>query len=101
MNVVKFSDLVQDRIKSCIETMRYKRNEYAEEQDVLRNFRDAGRVAGVPAEKALFGMWLKHLISLMDMIDGKTEYDLAMINEKFIDNHNYLYLLEALLRERL
>lgn len=101
MNSNKFNELVQSRIKSCLDTMKYKRNEYAEDDDVLRNFRDAGRVAGVTTEKALFGMWLKHLVSLMDMIDGKVEYDLALLDEKFKDNHNYLYLLEAILQESL
>ena len=57
---------------------------------------------GCTPEKALVGMWTKHIISILDIVDGieaKAPAD-AVIEEKIGDAVNYLILLEAMLKER-
>ena len=53
-------------------------------------------------EKALVGMWTKHIISILDIVDGldKKLVPVEMIEEKIGDAVNYLILLEAMLKDR-
>jgi len=94
-----------------------KSAEYSSDSDKLHNFKRAGRIAGTSPEKALMGMAMKHLVSILDIIDKLDnkcgtedcfpEYDylainqyMKMIHEKIGDLTNYLYLLEAHIIER-
>lgn len=53
-------------------------------------------------EKALLGMWIKHVISIADCInddDDRQDVKISMWDEKIGDAINYLILLEALIKE--
>ena len=50
-------------------------------------------------QKALAGMFMKHLVSVLDLIEGSLSPSEYMVNEKIGDAINYLILLEAVLKE--
>ena len=104
MNVIKFNEMLEERIKSEREVLASKNKEYASDIDKLHNFKRAGAMENCTPEKALVGMWAKHIISLLDIVDkidadgdGLTK---EMLEEKIGDAVNYLILLEALIKER-
>ena len=46
-------------------------------------------------------MMTKHVVSVIDLIEGRVPLTESAINEKFGDNINYLVLGEAALKEKL
>lgn len=83
--------------------LREKREEYERKNDRLHNFKVAARMDNETPEQALWGMYKKHIVSMIDMIHDTvfgTVPSEAMMNAKMNDLHNYLYLLEGLLEER-
>ena len=114
MNVIKFNVLLAKRIEATKRVLASKNKEYASDIDKLHNFKRAGAMENCTPEKALVGMWAKHIISLLDIvdkIDANEEEELTkiclgdgltkeMLEEKIGDAINYLILLEALIKER-
>jgi len=98
---MSFNDLVAHRCEKIQATLCKKEEEYAINGDRFHNFRVAARMDGETPEKALKGMWLKHLVSVFDMIAYPGDVTEYMIDEKIGDCINYLILLEGLLRERI
>jgi len=111
----KFEKLLDETIKRIKDTLAVKNTEYATDFDKLHNFKRAGEMLQCSPEKALIGMWTKHIISLLDIVDeleckcgtqscsfpafDTGEY-IATLEEKIGDAINYLILLEALIKER-
>ena len=104
MNEVTFIKILEDTIKNSRNTLGLKGNEYARE-DRLHNFKVAARIDDTTPEKALKGMSLKHIVSVFDLISDTDKkpykWTKEIIDEKIGDSINYLYLLKALLYERL
>jgi hypothetical protein len=103
MNCDQFDKILTNRLELTRTVLASKREEYAGEQrDRLHNFNRAAAMLGVTREAALVGMWAKHIISILDIVDdlkiGKKP-TLAIINEKIGDSMNYSALLEAMLIE--
>ena len=102
MNQESFSQILEARLKKIKDTLALKSKEYARE-DRLHNFKQAASFLGTTPEKALWGFSAKHIISIQDMINdlstGK-EHSIAMWEEKIGDAINYLFLLEALIKEK-
>lgn len=99
-----FMEMVKDRLFHCEYVLSPKGQEYARNGDRLHNFKDAGKLQGMTPEKALQGMWFKHVISILDIISDIDRGILPseeLINEKFTDVINYPLLLEALIKERI
>lgn len=94
-----FERVVQGRIGKIRATLAGKAREYAGGGDRLHNFKVAARIMGTTPAKALRGMFMKHLVSVFDIIDGGQANTSAMVDEKLGDCINYLILLEAVLRE--
>lgn len=97
----EFNSLVHDRILSIQSVLMSKAEEYSSKEDRLHNFKMAARVNNTTPELTLWGMYTKHLISVMDMVCGLQEPTEEMINEKIGDSINYHILLEAILKEKL
>jgi len=96
--------LVEKRHEKATHLLLYeKREEYERQNDRLHNFKVAARIDMETPEKSLWGMYKKHIVSLIDMINdtvfGTVPSD-KMMDAKMNDLHNYLYLLEGLLEER-
>jgi len=100
MNNKDFQDVLDRRLKLISEVLGNKAKEYATE-DRLHNFKRAASLLGVSSFKALAGMWSKHIVSVLDMVNqvGEKNFSKAYVDEKIGDSINYLILLEAMFEE--
>lgn len=102
MKTKQFKALVKSRL-GCISAMlTQKGKEYASDTDRLHNFKRAAKLRETTPEDALMGFFMKHLTSVLDMVDEieTKDFPVEYVNEKLGDCINYLILLEALLAER-
>jgi hypothetical protein len=101
MNQEKFDAVLNRRIDLIRQVLASKRKEYAQDGDRLHNFnRSASMLCGT-REAALIGMWTKHVVSILDIVDNfqNEKPSIAMVEEKIGDAINYLILLEAMMKE--
>lgn len=103
MKVEDFKKLVEARLGYVARTLQLKAAEYATD-DRLHNFKVAADLQGITAESALLGMWAKHIVSVVDIVNaiehtGKAP-DAALVSEKLTDTIAYALLLEGLIEER-
>jgi hypothetical protein len=100
-----FNVILKARLLKITKTLSSKAEEYADEGDRLHNFKAVAMMdEGETPERALKGMWKKHLVSVFDIIND-LDYEVLptvkCIDEKLGDAINYLILLEALIIERI
>jgi hypothetical protein len=101
MNPSDFAQIMRNRLIKCEFVLQPKGEEYSRQGDRLHNFKRAAEIEGCSPERALVGMWMKHVVSIIDIVNDLPELpDEAKLDEKFTDAINYLILLEALIRER-
>lgn len=93
-----FDELLAKRLECIRNTLGAKAKEYAK-GDRLYNFKRAAEIQQTTPQKALTGMFMKHMVSVLDLVEGSLENTEYMINEKIGDAINYLILLEAVLKE--
>jgi hypothetical protein len=105
MTSEEFDKIVEDRLSAVKEMLCKKRKEYASgTKDRFHNFQRASRMLGGSAMHALVGMWVKHIVSILDIVDDYGKVSLPtyeLINEKITDNIAYLVLLEGMIKEDL
>ena len=105
MGKINFADCIENRIQRIREVLSSKAEEYATDGNRFHNFDVAARILDCTPERALQGMMLKHIVSVLDLIQwAEEEEDLitaTVIDEKIGDTINYLILLEGLLLRRL
>ena len=99
MKTDQFEKLLKARLVKMEQTLGAKAREYATDSDRLHNFKVAAGISETSVEKALWGMALKHLVSVIDMIEGRTAVTPELVDEKIGDLINYLVLLEAVFME--
>ncbi len=97
-----------DRMYTIEKSIAAKAKEYAEEgEDRMHNFNTAQDVSGgrhKTRESAIFGMMLKHWVSILDILavlDKGELPDLALVKEKFGDMINYAMLMEGSIRHKI
>ena len=106
MKANDFFKLVERRINICQDTLVEKGKEYASNDDRLHNFKRCAEVRGHRATPSTAALWLatKHEVSIDDMVykipEGYKPTQ-EMIDEKFKDAVNYLFLLEGTLMDEL
>ena len=104
MTTKEFMKLVKNRFEICSSLLEGNKDaEYTRNDDKLWNFKQAGTLMESSPEFALKGMWVKHIVSVFDMIDDLEENKLPsdlFIEDKITDMINYTLLLEGLIRER-
>ena len=102
---ITFDDIVTERIAKIRSILVEKAKEYAKDTDRYHNFNIAGRILNTTPEKALIGMWMKHVVSVLDLVDWADilpdKLSTEIIDEKIGDAINYLILLEGMLKEGL
>jgi len=101
MNNKYFNDIVRNRLDTCKGILTKKNEEYSSDTDRLHNFKVAARTNNTTPELALWGMYTKHLVSVMDLKDSPETATKELLAEKITDSINYHLLLEALLQERI
>lgn len=106
MTTKDFDIVVNHRLEECKRVLIEKAKEYAKgDEDRMHNFNRAAQITGECREKALFGFFLKHLVSVMDIIDDMNSNpnyvpNKALTEEKIGDAVNYLLLLEASIEDK-
>lgn len=106
MTTKEFDIVVNHRLEECKKVLIEKAKEYAKgDEDRMHNFNRAAQITGECREKALFGFFLKHLVSVMDIVDDMNNNpnyvpNKALVEEKIGDAINYLLLLEASIEDK-
>jgi len=99
-----FDEIIKSRVEKIQRILGLKASEYASKTDRFHNFNVAGRISGTTPEKALYGMMLKHEVSVLDLIEmadiEPENLSASLIDEKIGDYINYLILLEGMLKQR-
>lgn len=98
MDAEQFEIILESRLSSIKSVLSNKAKEYAI-GDRLYNFKRAAEILRTTPQQALAGMFMKHLVSVLDLVEGSitpTEY---IVNEKIGDAINYLILLEAIFKD--
>lgn len=69
MKIEDFEVLARARFDHCLELMiEQKHKEYSRNNDKLHKFKQAGIIDRESPERALWGMFKKHLVSIQDMV---------------------------------
>ncbi|MDR1196502.1 MAG: hypothetical protein LBL00_08520 [Endomicrobium sp.] len=105
MNAEEFMQIVERRIEKVKETLKCKGEEYAKTRKGLcvnrmHNFYRAAGLLGSTAVAALRGMWVKHVVSINDIVDdieAGRPVKRGLVEEKLTDNIAYLLLLDGVL----
>lgn len=101
MNSEQFDELLRTRVSKIGYSLTAKAEEYATDSDRLHNFKKAAVLTGGTPEEALWGMLVKHIISVSDIIEGGNTPSLVLVDEKVGDCINYFILLEAIWTEKI
>lgn len=99
----QFDRLLKRRIEKILGVLANKAKEYSSNSERLHNFYRASAISGRNPETALYGMMLKHLVSVLDILDASEKGSLPdrpVVDEKIGDLINYLILLEAVFEDR-
>ncbi len=99
MTSKEFDKVMAEQLGRCESLLGSKGEEYANDRDRLQHFKKAGILMNCDPKAALFGMLLKHLISVSDMCTDGRSYGLDRWNEKITDSINYMLLLRGLVEE--
>lgn len=104
MNNENFEKSVSELLSRIEDNLIVKAREYATGDNRLHNFDRGAAVTGQTRERVLFGFALKHLISVMYIIDDLDKGKIPskhMVDEKVGDLTTYMTLLYASLSDRL
>ncbi len=98
-----FDVILERRIGLIKKVLAGKAKEYGP-VDRLHNFKAASKIGTeCTPESALLGMMKKHIVSMVDIVEGISEGSIpsqVLIDEKLGDVINYTILLESMLAER-
>ena len=98
MTATEFERIFEEQVDRSRMVLVNKASEYATE-DRLHNFKVAAALEGKTPEQALAGMMAKHTVSVYDMAESGQPYPIELWQEKITDHINYLFLLNAIVRE--
>ena len=93
--------MLKQRIENIYTVLGSKEKEYAKDGNRFHNFDLASRIEGNEPEQALWGMLLKHIVSVKDLVNNPNNANKYLINEKIGDFINYLILLEGIFYRRI
>lgn len=102
MKAEDFKKLVRARLDDCQDVLTNKGEEYSRGGDRLHNFKTAARIENSTPAQALWGMYLKHLVSVKDMISDLVAghpIPKHRLTEKIGDSINYHLLLEGIIED--
>ena len=98
MTATELERLFEEQVERSRIVLVNKAGEHATE-DRLHNFKVAAALEGKTPEQALAGMMAKHTVSVYDMAESGLAYPMELWQEKITDHINYLFLLNAIVRE--
>jgi hypothetical protein len=91
--------ILEPRLEKIRAGLASKSKEYSSDNDRLHNFKIAARVQKTTPEKALWGMAMRDLVSVIDIIEKRRYHDTETIGKKIGGLINHLILLEAITAE--
>lgn len=100
-----FNEVVVRQMDLCTSLLMVKGTEYAPDvltdmrNDRLAHFKKAAALMNITSRAALFGMLVKHLVSISDMCMDEKRHPMEKWNEKITDSINYLFILRAIIEE--
>jgi len=100
MNSKEFNLTMDGLLERCKETLQHKAGEYADSRDRLHNFNSAAELIGGTKAQACWGMAVKHVVSVSDMVASGQSYPMPIWDEKLGDMLNYCILLYACVVEK-
>ena len=100
MNQDTLMNIIKQRHQACLSTLDYKSTIYSSQNDRLSNFKDVASMNQTTPQNALWSMVSKHIIAVRDMILSGSIPTEKWIEEYLGDIHNYMFLLEAIWREK-
>lgn len=101
MDAKSFNTIFEETFDLSSSVLVKKADEYADDVDRLRNFKQAAHLKEESPREALAGMMVKHTVSVYDLTLGEECPPIEIWDEKIIDHINYLILLRALVVEEL
>jgi len=93
-------NIIKQRHQACLSTLDYKSTIYSSQDDRLSNFKDVASMNQTTPQSALWSMVSKHIIAVRNMILSDKVPSEQWIEEYLGDIHNYMFLLEAIWREK-
>jgi len=100
MNQDTLMNMIRYRHHVCLLTLNRKSTIYSSQDDRLSNFKDVASMNQITPQNALWSMVSKHIIAVRDMILSGSIPTEQWIEEYLGDIHNYMFLLEAIWREK-
>jgi molecular chaperone GrpE (heat shock protein) len=94
-----FEQILSSRLESIKATLAKKSQEYSSNEDRLHNFKRAAEIERISVRRAWLGMFTKHMVSVIDIVESGFSTPGAVVDEKVGGSINYLILLEAILKE--
>lgn len=105
MKLDRFEEVIKKHIAKIDHLLLVKAKEYASDEDRLHNFNKGAQITGECREKVLFSFALKHLISVMDIIDAHNKNgtlpNQATLDEKFGDLGAYIAILYSSFQDKI
>ena len=95
-NDTTIENVVKQFVNKSENLLIEKGKEYSIEEDRLYNFHEASDIFEIDPETILIGYMIKHIVSVLSIIDRKIQIPYEKYNEKIIDIYNYLILLFAI-----
>ncbi len=99
MTTPEFNKIVEGQLDRIKNVLVKKQAEYNLDDDRLSVFKHGAGISEETPEQVLYGFMLKHIISITDMVNSEKAYSEELWLEKMTDVHNYLILLQGLLRD--
>lgn len=99
MTEKEFDDFIKAYFTDCTKLATDKSAEYSENHDRFHNFNVASVLTGRTSMQALGDMWVKHIVSIFDMLKSGHSFPIAKWDEKLRDNIIYSVLLAGMVRE--
>ncbi len=99
MTQKSFFSSIEDDMKEGIGLIKLKNKDYATGVDPFKNFRNASLV-GVSPERAILVRVLDKLSRISNLVDKSNDVKEETIQDTIIDCCNYLYILNAYLKDK-
>ncbi|MGC8978829.1 hypothetical protein [Caldisericum sp.] len=94
-NYTNFNNSIENTLQRVKNILTYKNKEYCPTQvDPLQNFARASEILNVPLLDIWRGYWLKHIVSLLEIIENPSAFSVDVVKEKVQDIIAYMCIFE-------
>lgn len=102
MNRKRFNEIVEEICNDVKTILIKKGQEYnTGNEDVFENFRIAAIADKTTVEQSLWGMYMKHWVSVRKIVKDDQLPTKELLNEKILDSVAYMILLKGIIIEQI